>query len=144
MTREEAIKQIRQWSLSKETREILEALAPELRESEDERIRQWLYDLIANNLETTICPFERENVLAYLEKQQEQKCHGCFDRDEVFMRGMKYAKEQMMKEAVEGEVMTNGFYPYEPRIVAPYPNCPYAFGDKVRIIILKDNEDESK
>ena len=58
------------------------------------------------------------------------------DRDVVFWRGIQYAREMMMKEAVEGEVMTNGFYPYEPRIVAPYPNCPYDFGDKVRVIVL--------
>ena len=59
------------------------------------------------------------------------------DRDIVFWRGIQYAREMMMKEAVEGEVMTNGFYPYEPRIVAPYPNCPYDFGDKVRVIVCK-------
>lgn len=55
--------------------------------------------------------------------------------------GARILKEQMLKEAVEGEVMTNGFYPYEPRIVASYPNCPYNFGDKVRIAVLKE-EDE--
>ena len=54
--------------------------------------------------------------------------------------GYNLCKEQMMKEAVEGEVMTNGFYPYEPRIVAPYPNCPYDFGDKVRVIVIKEDE----
>jgi hypothetical protein len=47
----------------------------------------------------------------------------------------------MLKDAVEGEVMTNGFYPYEPRIVAPYPNCPYALGDKIRIVVLKEEEE---
>ena len=52
-----------------------------------------------------------------------------------------WQKERMMKNAVEGEIMTNGFYPYEPRIVAPYPNCPYAFGDKVRIVVLKEEEE---
>ncbi len=39
MDREEAIEKVRQMSLPKETMEILEALAPELRESEDERIK---------------------------------------------------------------------------------------------------------
>ena len=39
MTREEAINKIRQWSLPKETRDILEALAPELRENEDENLK---------------------------------------------------------------------------------------------------------
>ena len=45
----------------------------------------------------------------------------------------------MMEDAVEGEIMTNGFYPYEPRIVASYPNCPYAFGNKVKLIIVKED-----
>lgn len=54
----------------------------------------------------------------------------------AFIAGAKWQKEQMLNDAVEGEVMTNGFYPYEPRIVAPYPNCPYDFGDKVRVIVL--------
>lgn len=52
----------------------------------------------------------------------------------------EYLLKQMMKDAVEGEVVTNGFYPYEPRIVASYPNCPYALGDKVRIVVLKAEE----
>lgn len=55
--------------------------------------------------------------------------------------GRRLEREDMMKDAVGGEVMTNGFYPYEPRIVAPYPNCPYAFGDKVRIVVLKAEEE---
>lgn len=54
----------------------------------------------------------------------------------LFNKGVEEGKRLMMEEAVEGEVMTNGFYPYEPRIVAPYPNCPYDFGDKVRVIVL--------
>lgn len=54
--------------------------------------------------------------------------------------GAEWQKAKMLKDAVEGEVITNGLYPYEPRIIAPYPNCPYAFGDKVRIVILEDEE----
>jgi len=53
--------------------------------------------------------------------------------------GARIMKEQMMEDAVEGEIMTNGFYPYEPRIVASYPNCPYAFGNKVKLIIVKED-----
>ena len=37
MTREEAIKKVRQMSLPKETMEIIEALVPELAENDDER-----------------------------------------------------------------------------------------------------------
>lgn len=52
-----------------------------------------------------------------------------------------WQEEQMMKDAVEGGVTTNGFYPYEPCIVASYPNCPYAIGDNVRIVVLKVEEE---
>lgn len=55
--------------------------------------------------------------------------------------GRRLEKADMLAKAVEGEVMTNGFYPYEPRIVAPYPNCPYTLGDKVRIVVLKEEEE---
>lgn len=58
----------------------------------------------------------------------------------AYQLGLADKEKMMMEEAVEGEVMTNGFYPYEPRIVAPYPNCPYDFGDKVRVIIVKEEK----
>lgn len=60
--------------------------------------------------------------------------------DKIARHFAQWMREKMMKGAVEGEVMTNGFYPYEPRIVAPYPNCPYDFGDKVKLIIVKEEE----
>ena len=73
MTREEAIKKVRQMSLPKETMEILEALAPELKESEDERITRAINNMLpfipdeayTNNGVT------KEGVLNWLEKQKE-------------------------------------------------------------------------
>ena len=45
MTREEAINEIKSWAiLSEKGREVLETLIPELKESEDERIRKALID----------------------------------------------------------------------------------------------------
>ena len=76
------------------------------------------------------------------QKERDQPiCHGCFNRDEVFMRGMKYAKEQMMKEAVEGIVTTRSM---AGNIVTAHVDYRYKDRQKVRIIVLKDNEDESK
>ena len=135
-------------------------------ESEDERIRKALVwhlkadvDFVSNGVTKAEC-------LAYLDKQKAQK-QEWNEEDKRILKGIiglvdhnqhynvsnkemldwlkslrpswKPSEEQMVKEALEGEVMTNGFYPYEPRIVAPYPNCPYDFGDKVRIIIVKDD-----
>ena len=71
MTREEAINKVRQMSLPKETMEILEALAPELKESEDERIRKGLEILVQNAVYPgLITEQESKNYLAYLEKQK--------------------------------------------------------------------------
>ena len=53
------------------TKMQMEIVCPELSESEDERIRKWLYDLVAGNLKTTVSPFPRKDVLAYLEKQKD-------------------------------------------------------------------------
>ena len=56
-----------------------------------------------------------------------------------FIAGAKWQREQMMKEALNGEIMTNGFYPYEPRVVAPFPSCPYEFGTEVKVIVIKED-----
>lgn len=78
MTREEALNKVQQMSLPKETMEILEALAPELAESEDERIRKTLIDALKTSKSVGELKFilpepTREECLAYLEKQGEQK-----------------------------------------------------------------------
>ena len=74
MTREEALKKVRQMSLPKETMEILEALAPELAESEDERIRRWLCDYFSSIDKAWIHKdITCIDILRWLEKQKEQK-----------------------------------------------------------------------
>lgn len=62
----------------------------------------------------------------------------------VFEAGRKYEKEQMMKEAVEGEVIVpiyEGNDVWSAEIKIPGRYVP---GDKVRIIIVKEDEHESK
>jgi hypothetical protein len=54
----------------------------------------------------------------------------------------EWQKEQMLKDAVEGEVMMNALHPHEPRVTASYPNCPYKFGDKVKIVIIPEKEEK--
>lgn len=74
MTREEALNKVRQMSLPKETMEILEALAPELAENEDERIRRWLCDYFSSIDEAWIHKdITCIDILKWLEKQKEQK-----------------------------------------------------------------------
>ena len=61
-------------SLPKETMEILQALAPELAESEDERIRRWLCDYFSSIDKAWIHKdITCIDILRWLEKQKEQK-----------------------------------------------------------------------
>lgn len=76
MTREEAIKRIKAWDLDSDDREVLEVIIPELRESEDERIRKELIKVVSDIAGDW--PFEKHEItkkeaLAYLEKQKESQ-----------------------------------------------------------------------
>ena len=72
MTREEALKKVRQMSLPKETMEILEALAPELKESEDERIRRTLVEYFGPQAQLDfIRGVPIKKIRDWLEKQKE-------------------------------------------------------------------------
>jgi len=73
MTKEEALNKVRQMSLPKETMDILEALAPELRESEDERIRQALIEFLREAYSRGNAPEECAKWLVWLDRQKEQK-----------------------------------------------------------------------
>ena len=80
MTREEAIKILMGHSHTPQERAALEAIIPELRESEDERIRKELIDFVNHYRHNTDLTSEQaewcKKVLAYLEKQKEQKPMG--------------------------------------------------------------------
>ena len=64
-------------NLPKETKEILEALAPELSKSEDESIRKFLVDYFTSykigNVATKLNGVRIDDILNYLEKQKEVK-----------------------------------------------------------------------
>jgi len=95
MTREEALKQIRNWSLPKETREVLETLIPELRESEDERIRKWILEKVQGYADSGIpCSDEIQmanKALAYLEKQKYDRMKPIYDAKESFESALEKA-----------------------------------------------------
>lgn len=76
MTREEAIKVANEmygWVKTDREKEALETLVPELAESEDKRIRKFIYDYIANSYWMKDWNVSQKECLAYLEKQKEQK-----------------------------------------------------------------------
>jgi hypothetical protein len=76
MTREEAIEMVRKsWPISrnKDLRKALETLIPELAESEDERIRKALIELVGLVPDYMFGEIKPNKFIAYLEKQKEQK-----------------------------------------------------------------------
>ena len=80
MNRTEAIEVIRKsWPVSRNEllHEALKTLIPELKESEDERVRKFLIgyfsELVDENSEWGLTKETRDKIIAYLEKQKEQK-----------------------------------------------------------------------
>ena len=75
MTREEAINEIKTWDfLNEKESEAVRTLIPELRESEDERIRKAIVHLLDVASEAYLVGetgFKKEQFLSYLEKQKE-------------------------------------------------------------------------
>ena len=71
MTREEAI-EVYNGLVNTKIKEAFEFFAPELRDSEDERVRKVLVDMVKRETGFTGFPSQGQ-VLAYLEKQKEQK-----------------------------------------------------------------------
>lgn len=51
----------------------LESVFPELRESEDERIRKWMVELVESQMPKTFIEVKKQDVFAWLERQKEQK-----------------------------------------------------------------------
>lgn len=120
----------------------IEDIFPELRESEDERIINAIIGILKNSNAIDI-NVSQEKMLSWLEKQKEQE-HICDSAqyEEGFKTGLEIGlrkqKEQMMKGAVEGEVENASFgIVYLRKNLA---NDGYSTGDKVRIIIVKEDE----
>lgn len=83
MTREEAINEIRSWDFFTGNEiEVIQALVPELCESEDEKAKKIIASVFSEAGNRYIQKSERNVVLAYLEKQKEQKPAMWSDKDE--------------------------------------------------------------
>ena len=102
MTREEAIKNIKLFftginiALSNKTKEALDVLIPELRESEDERTRKGLIEALkasktVGELKFILPEPTREECIAYLEKQKEQKPAEWSEEDEKMLNNLIWA-----------------------------------------------------
>ena len=70
MTREEAIRRIKAWNLDADDMEVLSEVIPELKESQDERIRQSIVETIKQCTDI-LGPKNQKRMLDWLEKQKE-------------------------------------------------------------------------
>ena len=74
MTREEAIKRIKEWNLDDGTMEVLSAAIPELNENNDDRIRRAIINVFATHKGFEVFYGATVNdILSWLKKQGEQK-----------------------------------------------------------------------
>lgn len=102
MTRDEAIRRIKSWNLDSDDMEVLSAVVPELRESQDERIRKEIISALkfANNGGIY------DKHIAYLEKQKE-------NNEYVFRplagTDITIAAEQAIRRANEGDRLVLAF-----------------------------------
>lgn len=121
MEREEAIKIVRNIYQTDAEKEALETLVPELHESEDERIRKEIIDIV--EAYRANCVYEGthrfDDCLAYLEKQKEQKpplyWHKIKTGDLLPCRAYIYQFAYEQKNNFQGRVTISGYLvPNEP------------------------------
>ena len=106
MTREEAIKKIKEAmpTMWKDTKEAIQTVIPELRESDDEKIREEMIRYFTEMKKGGSASLPYDDCIAYLERQKEQKpadeAEKFFDSAESYNQGF-VAGQKKMKEDIE-------------------------------------------
>ena len=114
MTREEAIKIIRNIYKTAVETEALAVLVPELEESEDERLRKQCIKLIND---AYFANYEASECLAWLEKQKERKSVKCIDFDNEFENQVSH----LLASVMDGEYeYSEGFVTYAAQSLLGY------------------------
>ena len=114
--------------------EYIDTIIPELRESEDERIRRRMVEHFKSKTKETWCSIPVKDILAWLEKQKEQMMKELSEKiAAAYQLGLADKKEQMLKEAVEGTIDDCGI---PARLRLEMPVGSFRIGDKVRVIVL--------
>jgi len=99
MNKDEALKTIRDARCTSPLREAIETLIPELKESEDERIRKALIGLVSTVGEYYLPKLEvRNKMLVYLERQKEQKEELVYRLNGLMQDYIKEGKDDEEKE----------------------------------------------
>lgn len=114
-------------------------------DDEVERFHHDYFDELHSNMHTIdIVQLIAAHFTEWQKRQDRMKCHGCFDRDDIFRKGMMEMRRRMMAEAVECDVKVDaGGYPYICGVeLYDYDNdIPLAKqGDKVKVVIIKSDE----
>lgn len=98
MTREEAIEAVKAkmdyYENDKRLRTAMETLISELCESEDERIRKWLSDILDASCWRNDWPYTKQQVINYLEKQKE------LPTDEEMLRTLRAEYEKGVADTI--------------------------------------------
>ena len=95
---------------------------------------------------------ELENILSFIDFLQEEPVSeklkeaakeysgkSSHPLNNAFMSGAKWQKRQMMKDAVDGEIFCAVAYPHQPKAVSKPISGGYKFGDKVKLLIIKED-----
>ena len=99
------------WECGDITRENLEYIFPELKENKDEKTRESLKSLVLNTTKecTTIFGISQKDMLAWIEKQGEQKS-AWSEEDETALQDALWCIEQARKQAKDENDMGNIWY----------------------------------
>ena len=122
-----------------EAQKALDATFPELQESEDERIRKGLIELIENwdypqELFTT-----KRNIVAYLEKQKDIEDRWIEDRGQCFWDGVKEGKMLTEKQKEQKQPQVADASKMEPEVDLKKEYKEYVEDDPVFSILTNRN-----
>ena len=111
MTREEAI-EVYNGLINEKIKAAFEFFAPELRESEDERVRKSIVATIEQCPDDFLNPKNRDRMLAYLEKQKEQKPAEWSEKDEAMIKSILFVLESYVSHSESAS---------SPSLITSYP-----------------------
>ena len=112
MDKKEAIEVLKKYQYDTEVREALECLHPELKESEDERIRKAILELVKQSSHI-LNPMNQKSMIAWLEKQGSQNLAN-FSKTCKVEQNPAWSKEdeKMLDDAI-GAVGAADYYTYD-------------------------------
>ena len=139
----EAIERAKQFMSEHPTRaeaDLMVALFPELKESEDERIRTRLLEYFHGFKDSAECPvfwegLNIDNILTWLEKQKDINCLACDEHLKGYLAGRKVTEEKQKE------------LPFVKDVVLGYPGLYFYDGERMHFRgspAMEENQKEQK